>query len=528
MKAPSTLLAALFVASCADGGAAGAPEPSGSAPSTSACEAFCDPAQGLTCDRERGRCVGACATVGRSYVGCEYLATVSANSVATQFPFAITVSNAGDTPAEVLVEGGRATEPITFTVAPGDVHVEELPWVLDLKICSHPRGIHCSDRSQSAIAPKGAYRVRSTAPVVVYQFSPLGYALDTGRDYSYTNDASLLVPVTALGREYVVPGWPAAVFTAEQGEGATAAGVTITAARDDTDVTVHPTAAIVAGPGVPETPAGGTVTLHLDRGDVAQLLTTNGDLTGSRVAASQPVQVIAAHLCANVPLDVPYCDHLEEVVFPRETLSTEYVVVPPAIPGCASGDGACGARSAVRVIAMEDDVVVETDPSQAMPERLVHTGDVADLRDVIGPFVIRASGRILVTQLMHGQCSSVPGPTADCDALAPHGDPAMALVVPTDQFREDFLFHAPTSYESRFATVVAPLSSHPTLDGASLPALVRIGASEWGFARVELGSGTGNHRLSADARVGVSVYGYGRYTSFWYPGGLDLEPVLLH
>lgn len=516
----------LALASCADGGAPGGPPGIGTG--ASPCAAFCDPAQGMTCDPERGHCVGACATIGRSYVGCEYLATVSANSVATQFPFAITVSNVGDAPADVLVEGGAAAEPITFTVGPGAVHVQRLPWVLDLKICSHPRGIHCSDRNQSAFAPKAAYRVRSTAPVVVYQFSPLGYALDTGRDYSYTNDASLLVPVTALGREYVVPGWPAATFTSEQGEGSTAAGITISAARDDTDVTVHPTAAILAGPGVAETPAGSPITLHLDRGDVVQLLTGAGDLTGSRVEATHPVQVIAGHLCANVPLDVPYCDHLEEVVFPRETLSTEYVVVPPAIPGCASGDGSCRARSLVRVLAMEDDVVVSTDPPQSMPERLFRTGDVAELRDVTQAFVIRASGRILVSQLMHGQCSSVPGPTADCDALAPHGDPAMALVVPTDQFREDFLFHAPTSYETRFATVVSPITARVTLDGASLPLLTRIGASDWGFARVELDSDTGNHRLGADARVGVSVYGYGRYTSFWYPGGLDLEPVELH
>jgi hypothetical protein len=25
----------------------------------------------------------------------------------------------------------------------------------------------------------------------------------------------------------------------------------------------------------------------------------------------------------------------------------------------------------------------------------------------------------------------------------------------------------------------------------------------------------------------VSVYGYGQYTSFWYPGGLDLDTIVV-
>ena len=35
----------------------------------------------------------------------------------------------------------------------------------------------------------------------------------------------------------------------------------------------------------------------------------------------------------------------------------------------------------------------------------------------------------------------------------------------------------------------------------------------------------GNHDLLGDKAFGASVYGYGQYTSYWYPGGLDLEPL---
>jgi hypothetical protein len=33
----------------------------------------------------------------------------------------------------------------------------------------------------------------------------------------------------------------------------------------------------------------------------------------------------------------------------------------------------------------------------------------------------------------------------------------------------------------------------------------------------------GNHSVTSDERVGISVYGYGQFTSYWYPGGLDLK-----
>ena len=73
----------------------------------------------------------------------------------------------------------------------------------------------------------GAYRLRSNQPVTVYQLSPLQYQLDSpttrrrlsGRHasaraascrecLSYSNDASLLLPATALTGDYTVMSWP--------------------------------------------------------------------------------------------------------------------------------------------------------------------------------------------------------------------------------------------------------------------------------------------------------------------------------
>jgi len=50
-----------------------------------------------------------------------------------------------------------------------------------------------------------AYRIRSTAPVVVYQFNPL-QSVDT-----FSTDASLLIPTSSLGSVYTALGWPQTV-----------------------------------------------------------------------------------------------------------------------------------------------------------------------------------------------------------------------------------------------------------------------------------------------------------------------------
>ena len=65
-----------------------------------------------------------------------------------------------------------------------------------------------------------------------------------------------------------------------------------------------------------------------------------------------------------------------------------------------------------------------------------------------------------------------------------------------------------------------------TLDGKLVTGLTPIGTTGFSVARVELSNaGTGNHTISSAKKFGITVYGYGQYTSYWYPGGLDLADV---
>ncbi|HEY8375354.1 MAG TPA: hypothetical protein VIK91_02645, partial [Nannocystis sp.] len=120
---------------------------------------YCDPVQGVSC--QDGQCVGACAksNLGTSYIGCDYYAVVTPNVVTTNFTFAVVVSNVSDTDAELTVTRGPNT--VLETVVPaGTVEVIPLPWVQNLKA-----------GAQSRIVVDGAYRIRSTQPVTLYQYS---------------------------------------------------------------------------------------------------------------------------------------------------------------------------------------------------------------------------------------------------------------------------------------------------------------------------------------------------------------------
>ncbi len=476
-------------------------------------DVYCDPLQGMGCDIEIGVCGGSCAPqyIGQNYIGCEYYPTVTGNEVDGNFPYAVAVSNTSGIAADIHIEGGALTSPMTFSVAPGAVDVRVLPWVPTLKACMSNGQLECgAPQNNSALVTDGAYHLRSTEPVTVYQFNPLDYV--SGSQYSYTNDASLLLPVNAMTPNYFVTAWPA-WNTGFIGDFPSLMAVTAT--QDGTTAVITTTAATVAGSGAPAFTAGVAQPVTMNAGDVLQLFATTGDLTGSSVAADKPVQVIGGHYCTQIPFGVTACDHIEESVFPYETLSNKYIVAAPALPTLPDGK-----VEIIRIVATEADTHLTYEPPQAgAPESIAAAGSFVEIANNQASFRITADKKIVVAQYMEGQ-----------DAGGGTGDPAMALAVPIDQYRTDYQFHAPVNYETNYVQVTAPMNAMITLDGATEPltGFVAIGTTDYGLLRVTLdNSGNGNHSISGDQPFGISVYGYGQYTSFWYPGGLDLSPIVV-
>ena len=478
-------------------------------------DVYCDPVQGMHCGTS-GTCEGACSplALGETYFGCDYYPTITGNPVSNMYEFAVAVSNTSAQVANVTVEGGLLGNSRTFTVPAGAAVVHKLPWVPELKLCNQPSAFSCTGGQpgvpNGGRRNRGAYRLRTDVPVTVYQFNPLDYTLPGAPENSYTNDASLLFPVTSWRTDHYVVTWNNLLNLHPS-------LMTVTASENQTAVTITSKGNTVALPGgLPPFQANVPQTIMLDAGDVIQLGTLDGDMSGSHVVSDKPVQVIGGHYCANIPDNAGYCDHLEDLMLSNDALGAEYIVNAPAVVTIPNGK-----VQMVRIVAVEGATQLTYDPPQAgAPTSIGAAGEWVQITDTNTSFKITADNKIMVAQFMEG--STVAGGT---------GDPGMALAVPIDQFRSEYLFHAPTNYETNYVDITAPMGSTVTLDGAAIPPLQPIGSTGWGLSRVTpLGDGPlndGNHRIMGDQGFGISVYGYGMDTSYWYPGGLNLGRIVV-
>ncbi|MBK7865172.1 MAG: IgGFc-binding protein [Archangiaceae bacterium] len=365
-----------------------------------------------------GVCVDECAdaVAAKSYFGCDYWTAITDNSVDKVFKggvttgqgalnapseFAFVVANRSVNVANVTVSRyfGGALQNLPVVAVPGrndpatkGVAIIRVPWQSIAK--------NADTNSMTGLARYG-YRLQSTKPLTVYQFNPLGASMVdqtrtcttatqcTGASpnptcvggkcnfFSYSNDASLLLPAHILGTSYVTmsadhivlrPSGPNSTANAAPwGNGF----ITIVGTQDNTMVTVKASAKTVAGPGIASIARGGTITYTLNSYDVIQLASDNptdvsaarnfkcgynkfnqfndegtcnalptlcdyscnidnADLTGTIVTSDKPVSVFGGSMCTLFGPADPACDHIEEQQFPFVTWGKDFVAVRSA------------------------------------------------------------------------------------------------------------------------------------------------------------------------------------------------------
>jgi hypothetical protein len=107
------------------------------------------------------------------------------------------------------------------------------------------------------------------------------------------------------------------------------------------------------------------------------------------------------------------------------------------------------------------------------------------------------------------------------------GDPSMSFPTAVEQYRTSYIFLAPTDYEVNYADVVVSPGTTLTLDGAAVTTAPKPVDSSFEVVRIKLANGAngGAHTLSGNNPFGIQVLGYGSFTSYQYPGGLDLTQI---
>lgn len=554
----------------------------------------CDATEGKNCSLESASCRNLCeeAAQSHSYIGCEYWAVPTINSQlgtelygssgqAVAFAFAVVIANPQAVAAEVTVERRDAVV-ASQTVHPGQVEVIELDRIAELA-GQAPNRADQNQTQYSVKVPQGAYRVWSTVPVTAYQFNPLEYREGSGTNvsFSYTNDASLLLPTEVLSGNYIVVSRPT-LLTSQQlsitskcgGAGQPPCSQSLTFANpgfvaivgvEEAPTTVEialtsytapsdDTATADAGPFEEPIAAFGPGDVYrttLEKGEVLQLVSavpdscedsghgdkTGGcyddpesgekicaeiqykycmvgadhDLTGSSIKASGKVAVISGHDCAFIPYYRWACDHIEESSFPLETWGKE-VFVSIAKPVRKE-------PNVIRILSSTEGTNITFTPN-------VYESTTLDKGQYIEfttneHFHVKASAAISVAQFLVGQDYEGIGKLA----VGAKGDPSLTFGIPSEQWRTRYSFLAPSTFPDNYVSIIANVGQTVILDGEWVGEWNVIEGTGMAVSHVEINGGS--HTVESSYPFGMEVYGYASYTSYMYPGGLDLRVINL-
>lgn len=513
---------------------------------------------GMSCDPDG--CHGPCApsSLKTDNRGCDFWPTVTANPVwsdpshqmsAGAFHFGVLVGNVSSSPADVAVTlAGKPTVSSALTdaghvqIAPGEIKLIPLDWVPDLKGPDWAVPFTPVALAQSVRKPSSAYHMVSNQPVVAYQFSPLESFvgdisdcpllpenLGIGGCYSYSTDASILIPSHRLGSDYVVTS-----YRASRAPGPLASApfpvvgdfLAITAAEPNTNVqiTARPGQSILAGvDGVRGN--GQQFTLSMGAGDVIELFTPGSSdrdsFSGTLVQAAEnkPIQLLTGMGCGTVPAGSGPCGHFEDPVLPRSLLGNEYVVPAYYMQYPGQGSTPTGPMPyTLRIQAVSDGTDLTFEPPSMYKNVTLNSGDVLEIQGSVDARISSASP-FAVTQFLNGG-----------DKGQDQGGPNQLAVAPRTQYQTDYNFIAPDSSMrtssgapsfSSAVAVLAPTGAMVTLDGETLrpDRFAPVGASGMSVARQPLNVNTKIHALHADRPVGIVVYGAAAYTTYVYSGG---------
>lgn len=432
------------------------------------------------------------ATADRSSVGCVYYA-VDTNSIGG--PWAVAVSNVDATQtANVVVEKktGATWAPIaggTLTVGPRGLKTVPLPRAFT---------------TGSALMAGGAFRITSDLPVISYQFAPIDGSA------SFLSDASLLLPVSALDRYYVVSAWP----TGLDQQGARRDSHIQIFASEPTNVTVTSPVATLGSGSAPALAPNVPHTYALAEGDYLQLTVAvnNESLTGTYIESDKPVGLFSSNDCANVP-NVPAnccCDHLEEQIFGLQTWGKSYVGAQ--MPKVAQ-EGAVW-----QILAQQDATTVTFSPGPGVTglPPTVTLGARQKMEFTVtggtvpGDFVVTSDKPILVNQFTVGSFTIVPNGSTD--------DPDMVQAVPTEQYLAHYNILVPGTWINDFLVLIRKSGSTVMVDGVAPGTAWRPLAGGWETTVLPVPDGV--HVLDGSAPFGVAVSGYDTFDSYSYPGGL--------
>ncbi|MDX9806552.1 MAG: IgGFc-binding protein [bacterium] len=517
--------------------------------------------EGLVCFF--GKCESAaCASSGSSYEGCEFYTAKLYNGRKTELvtehdSFSVAIANTHPTLTATIkllktLPDGTETPVSEFAYCYKTVENDIFGNPYDAMKCDNKDSgfaITIPPKEIILVTPRKddrmligtsasflSYHIQSDVPVTIYQFNPF--------ENLSSNDASLLFPSKKLGTDYYVSTYEDQTGVGSDGPGYfTVIGVN----NMDVELEIVPTVEIKGGGGIPASPAGTPFNVTVRKGEVLNITSGNNldDLTGTRIYCKNPLNncvpfaVFGGHGCANIPKDRGYCDHLEHQLLPVNRWGQRYAVVKTR-PREKE-------RDVIRIVASEDstNVKIKTmDDKQESGNEFNVTlnkgqwhqyeiyyfwGDGFDP----GSSFIEADKPVQVVQYLSGsedQSFDCRDSTTGSSHTGCYGDPAMSIIPPVEQFRNEYFFFSSSvkgedDGNENFVQVVTDQGVFVTLDETT-PVPVKQGTvygSDKIFYIFELDEDFMRHQLNCTGPCGILIYGWGMDVSYMYPGGLNLR-----
>lgn len=502
-----------------------------------------------------------------STVGCEFWAVDMDNerfsggglsNDAAGAPFAVVLANNNDTAASVRITINTApygmpvaeTDVETVVVPPKGVRQVNLPQ-REIDGTMGQNGSYQPGTGSGTFVSSHGFKLQSSLPIVAYQFNPI--------EQQFSNDASILLPIQALGKEYTVLGWPTA-NPCGPGPGELGhqdsipdhTAVTIVGTAPGTVVTITPTHDIQEAGGttgltVPRIPAGQPFTFtvgpydvvnfesYQPQADFLQCISLagdfNGDFTGSVISASAPVVVFtgaerAIGFADASPAPTPppewdqkLCctDHLEDQLLPTRALGREYAVARSAVRSAPPYQE----PDLYRFVGTVGGTVVTTNLPPPLNMFTLNAGESRTFPANTG-FAASATEPVMLGQVL------VPGSFTTQGAI---GDPTLVMIPAAEQFRKEYVFLVPSTFDVDYIVIAKPSDAQVFIDGQPLSSFANCYTGPVGtvatvlYEQVTCPITDGAHTLGSDKPTGLFVYGYFRASSYGFAGGSDLKII---
>ena len=345
-----------------------------------------------------------------------------------------------------------------------------------------------------------AIHVISDHPVTVHALNYL----------NASTDGYLALPTAMLGTDYIVLAYRNSHAWYDTNEVAGGTEFAVAATEDDTHITITPSVT------VDSRMAGVPYQIILQQGETYRLINyddMDADLTGTTITADKLVAVLGGHMCAYVPADVGYADHLVEQLPPVDTWGRHFVTLPLAARLKGDTFRFLAATNGTRV-AINGKIVATLDRGQFYEQIIEGSAEVL------------ASQPILMAQYANGQ---------EFDGGI--GDPFMMLVPALEQFGGDCLLSTPSFWNWADATTEDIYTDYLNiivrtngmgliqLDGGCIPAEQFQVISSSGYAGVQLPINPGTHHLSGPVPFGACIYGWAWCESYAFWSGVYSESV---